>query len=90
MIKIEEIQRPRKKGRPSDEDWRCVNGHDRCDQMYPGPECPYCERRVKKGRPRIEDIDKSLEATKPWLALKMSRTTWYRRQAEKRVAANHL
>lgn len=23
----------------------CINGHDRCAQMYPGPECPYCERR---------------------------------------------
>jgi hypothetical protein len=25
-------------------DWKCVHGHDRCDQMYPGPDCPYCER----------------------------------------------
>jgi hypothetical protein len=24
--------------------WRCVNGHDRCDQMYSGPDCPYCDR----------------------------------------------
>lgn len=24
-------------------EYRCVNGHDRCDQMYPGPDCPYCE-----------------------------------------------
>ncbi len=22
----------------------CVNGHDHCNQMYPGPDCPYCER----------------------------------------------
>lgn len=24
----------------------CVNGHDRCDQMYPGPDCSYCEKRM--------------------------------------------
>jgi DNA-directed RNA polymerase subunit RPC12/RpoP len=29
-------------------DYRCVNGHDRCDQMYPGSNCPYCERIVRK------------------------------------------
>ena len=44
-------------------------------------------RPPKKGRPRIEDIGKSIEATKPWLKLKMSRTTWYRREAEKRSTA---
>jgi len=26
-------------------DYKCVNGHDACDQMYPGPECPYCEKK---------------------------------------------
>ena len=36
----------------------------------------------KKGRPRIEDKDKSFEATKPWLALGMSRRTWYARRKE--------
>lgn len=41
------------------------------------------QRPPKKGRPRIEDIGKSIEASKPWLALKMSRSTWYRRQREK-------
>lgn len=25
-------------------DYRCVNGHDKCGEMYAGPECPYCER----------------------------------------------
>jgi hypothetical protein len=39
---------------------------------------------AKKGRPRIEDSDKTIEARKPWLKLEMSRRTWYRRQAEKR------
>jgi hypothetical protein len=38
----------------------------------------------KTGRPRIEDRDKTLAATKPWLALGMSERTWFRRQAEKR------
>lgn len=38
----------------------------------------------KLGRPRLEDANKTLAATKPWVALKMSRRTWYRRRAEKR------
>jgi hypothetical protein len=41
------------------------------------------QRPPQKGRPRIEDRDKTIEATKPWLALKMSRSTWYRRRTEK-------
>lgn len=28
----------------SDLEYRCVHGHDKCAEMYPGPECPYCER----------------------------------------------
>jgi hypothetical protein len=35
-----------------------------------------------RGRPRIEDRDKTIEARKPWEALGMSRRTWYRRQKE--------
>lgn len=38
----------------------------------------------RKGRPRIEDRDKTIEAAAPWVALGMSRRTFYRRQAEKR------
>lgn len=38
----------------------------------------------KRGRARIEDRDKTIEAQKPWKALGMSRATWYARQAEKR------
>jgi hypothetical protein len=38
----------------------------------------------KKGRPRIEDKDKSFETTKPWIALGMSRRTWYARRKEKK------
>jgi hypothetical protein len=41
-------------------------------------------RPPKKGRPRIEDRVRTIEAKKPWLKLSMSRRTWYRRQAEKR------
>jgi hypothetical protein len=41
-------------------------------------------RAPKKGRPRIEDRAKTIEARQPWLKLGMSRRTWYRRQAEKR------
>lgn len=37
----------------------------------------------KRGRPRLEDRDKTLRATKPWLAAGMSRSSWYRRQREK-------
>ena len=25
-------------------DYRCTHGHDLCHAMYPGPECPYCEK----------------------------------------------
>ena len=25
-------------------EYRCVQGHDKCAEMYPGPDCPYCER----------------------------------------------
>ena len=41
--------------------------------------------RRKTGRPRIEERAKTIEAKKPWLKLEMSRRTWYRRQAEKRI-----
>ena len=44
------------------------------------------QRPPKKGRPRIEDKANSIEARKPWIALSMSRRTWYSRQAEKRAA----
>jgi hypothetical protein len=44
---------------------------------------PAKKSKIKTGRPRLEDRDKTLTATKPWKAAKMSRATWYRRQAEK-------
>jgi hypothetical protein len=33
-------------------------------------------KRAKKGRPRIEDRARTIEARKPWLKLEMSRRTW--------------
>ena len=38
----------------------------------------------KKGRPRLEDKARTIEARAPWRALGMSRRTWYRRQKEAR------
>ena len=29
-------------------EYRCVHGHDKCAEMYPGPECPLCEKRQKQ------------------------------------------
>jgi hypothetical protein len=40
-------------------------------------------RAQKRGRPRIEEMADTIEAAKPWIALGMSRRTWYRRQREK-------
>lgn len=37
---------------------------------------------AKRGRPRIEDRHKTIEAQKPWLALGMARRTWYDRKAK--------
>jgi hypothetical protein len=41
----------------------------------------------KMGRPRLEEVSRSLKATKPWAKLNMSRATWYRRQLEQRTKA---
>lgn len=43
--------------------------------------------KPRVGRPRIEDRDKTLAATKPWDKLKMSRASWYRRQQEQKEAS---
>ena len=29
-------------------EYKCVHGHDRCDQMLPGPGCPYCEKTERR------------------------------------------
>jgi hypothetical protein len=39
----------------------------------------------KRGRPRIEDRDKTFAATRPWDALGMSERTWYRRRREQKT-----
>lgn len=39
-------------------------------------------QKIKKGRPRLGTEERTLEATKPWLAEGMSRATWYRRKNE--------
>jgi hypothetical protein len=46
---------------------------------------PAALAKHKVGRPRIEDRAKTLKAQAPWALLDMSRTTWYRRQAEQRA-----
>lgn len=40
---------------------------------------PAAQAQRKRGRPLIEDRDKTLAAQKPWQALGMSRSSWYRR-----------
>lgn len=40
-------------------------------------------RETKRGRPLAKDRDKTLTATKPWVAEGISERTWYRRQKEK-------
>jgi hypothetical protein len=44
---------------------------------------PAAPKKKAGGRPRLEDVNKTKEAQKPWLSLGMSRATWYRRQKEK-------
>ena len=29
-------------------EWKCINGHDLCHTTYPGPDCPYCEKKQKR------------------------------------------
>jgi hypothetical protein len=43
---------------------------------------PYTE--IRRGRPRIEDKDKTLTATKPWEKAGMSRSTYYNRKKEEK------
>ena len=43
-----------------------------------------------RGRPRLEDRDKTLTATEPWKALGFSRRTYFRRVAEKKRVDNSM
>jgi hypothetical protein len=36
-----------------------------------------------RGRPRLEDRLRTTKALQPWLALGMSRSSWYRRKRDK-------
>ena len=47
---------------------------------------PALSKKSGGGRPRLENRDKTLRATKPWVADGMSERTWFRRRAEKRAA----
>lgn len=38
--------------------------------------------KAKVGRPRLEDVAKTIEAKSPWKALGMSRASWFRRKAK--------
>lgn len=38
--------------------------------------------KPKVGRPRVEDRGKTLSDTKPWVAAKMSRASWYRKRSK--------
>lgn len=58
--------------------WLPVEGKMATPQVAPVP------GEAKRGRPRIENKEQTIMALKPWLALGMSRSTWYSRQAEKR------
>ena len=42
-------------------------------------------RSTKKGKPLASEAHLAIEQQKPWLALNMSRRTWYRREAEKKA-----
>jgi hypothetical protein len=57
---------------------------DSSDQLIAKP-LSKVSTKAKTGRPRIEDKSKTLMATKPWLAMGMSRSTWYLRQREERL-----
>lgn len=39
--------------------------------------------KSRRGAPRVEDRNKTIEHRKPWIKLGMSRRTWYRRKREK-------
>jgi len=43
-------------------------------------------RKVRPGRPRNDNIGKTFEAQKPWIAEGCCRATWYNRRRAKRDA----
>jgi hypothetical protein len=67
-----------------DKDGKCIGRFDASEACELLKQLVVMTGQRNLGRPRIEDAANSFEATKPWLALGWSRSTWYRRQAEKR------
>jgi hypothetical protein len=51
--------------------------------MCPAPPSPI---QAKRGRPLKRDKDKTLEATKPWEAEGMARSTWFGQRAKEKAA----
>jgi hypothetical protein len=51
---------------------------------YRGDETIGSGAPVRRGRPRLEDVDKTLRATEPWKHSNppMSERTWFRRRAK--------
>lgn len=46
-----------------------------------------CSTPVKRGRPRLGEVDRTIERAAPWVALGMSRATWYKERRAKSEAS---
>lgn len=55
----------------------------RCVPRQKLPGATVALKEVRSGRPRLGQVDATIEANKPWVGLGMSRATWYRRRTEK-------
>lgn len=99
-LAVGQVQAVRRSGRgvslPGDRGDTALGGL--ADVLVPGGEvsvgkqdAPVFTKRGRGGRPRLEDRDKTIEATKPWLSAGMSRRTWFDRKAgvEKRAVADY-
>lgn len=66
--------------------WKCVNGHDACSQMYAGPECPYCEKKLGGKEAILALIDQPAEDAMNALigAAHLDIAEWLDRSIEKR------
>ena len=58
--------------------YKCVHGHARCDQMYPGPECPYCVKALRKPsellalRARVAHLEAALREARPFVYMSVT------------------
>jgi len=80
-------------------EWVCWNGHGKCNEMYPGPDCPYCEPKevevtvstVEVIEEFLSDIDDYIDFFVTWgddLAwhqFSEQNAEWVMRRAEKMV-----